>query len=258
MTPQPKPEAEPRPLREIVPFEEGDFHVLSEGLAKDPQYNDRRLATRRKLGALGKEAVRRAAEGEDGVELLSRTSLHHPTTFNGMRVRRLWTYVCRGKKAKTKLRRILGAELAKDLDAAYRNAYLCLAIESDALEVALRIHKDAWYDGQNLVNRVEREGLDGWIERLNATPGYRLRLDDWKGEWRCGELDRDRVTEFLKYYKPGDHSLTVERRWPAPAGARGGVLGEGVPEALLDEVAALIPLFRYSAWSEESDFLLSS
>ncbi len=254
-------EAEPRPLATVQPFEEGDFHALSAELARDPQYNDARLRLRRKLGTLGKAAVERlAADSGAPLELLARTSLHAPHAFNGMRVRRQWVYLCRSKQAKQRLRRTLGAELGKDLDAAYRNAFLCVALESDALETSLRIHPDAWFDAQNLARRLEREdgALERWMAHLNELWGYRLRLDDWQGEWRCGELDRDRLREFLKYWKPGEHGLAVERRFPAAAGpTRAAALGDDVPAMLVEELVRLAPLYRFTAWSDESNFLFA-
>ena len=50
---------EPRPLPGLPPLEQGDFHALSEPLCRDPQYNDRRLVARRKLGAIAKETLAR-------------------------------------------------------------------------------------------------------------------------------------------------------------------------------------------------------
>jgi hypothetical protein len=223
-------------------------------LSRDPQFNDRRLLARRKLAAVGKAAAARL-EGE--LDLVARTSLHQPHVFNHMRVRRLWVYLCRGKAEKARLKRVIGAELAKDLDAAYRNAYLCAALESEAIEVSLRIHPEAWYDGQNLVNRVKQEGTSGWIAELNRLNGFFLRLDDWKGEWRCGSLNSDRLAEFLKYYKPGEHALRVEKRYPAPAANRGAALASDAPRHLVDDLVALAPLYRFSAWSNESDFLFA-
>ena len=247
---------EPLPVRGEVIFEEGDFHALSESLSGDAQYNDRRLATRRKLLALGKAGVKGAKEQGCGLEC--RTSLHHPHTFNGMRVRRLWAYLTRAKAEKRRLRGILGPELGKDLDAAYRNAYLFLAIEAEALEVGLRIHPEGWYDGQNLLNRIKGEGVGPWMAELNTLDGeWHLQMHDWKGVWACGDLTPERVEEFLSYYTPGDHRLSVVRRWPLPPGARGPALTAEAASELVREALRLLPLYRFTAWSKESDHLFA-
>jgi len=247
---------EPTPASGEVVFEEGDLYSLSEGLDRDPQYNDRRLELRRKLAALAKTFVARPRRPK--LPLVSRTSLHHPHAFNGNRVRRLWAYVTRDKTEKGRLRRVVGADLAKDLDAAYRNAYFCVAVEAERVEVSLRIHGDAWFDGQNLVRRVQKEGPDGLLGILRELDGFTLRLADWKGEWRCGDLERLRLEEFFRYYEPGTHALAVERVWPAPrdqAAVRGALFGEGVGTALLDELQRLEDLYRFAAWSKSSDHL---
>ena len=248
---------EPRPAEGALAFEEGDLRVLSEALARDPQYNDRRLVLRRKLLALAKRFV--ARERRPKLPLEARTSLHAPHAFNGNRVRRLWAYLCRDKKEKGRLRRVVGADLAKDLDAAYRNAYLCLAVEADRVEVSLRIHADAWFDAMNLKRRLDAEGLDGLVALLKELDGFTLRIADWKGEWPCGPtMDRVRLKEFLGFWEPGTHALLVERTFPAPPdqpAARAALFAEEVPEALLDELERLVPLYRFAAWSKESDHL---
>ncbi len=245
--------AEPLPLKGAICFEEGDFHALSDALAGDAEGNARRLIARRKLLAIGKDACKRAAE--HGHKLECRTSLHNPNQFNGMRVRRIWAYVTRSKAEKKRLKGVLGAELGKDLDAAFKNAYLCFAIEAEALEVSLRIHSDAWYDGQNLKNRVERGALRAWLEELNRLDGFFLRMDDWKGEWRCGALTIEALEEFLSYYTPGEHRLAVERRWPAPAGARGGALEPEAVREMSAQFERLLPLHAFTGWSLENNFL---
>jgi len=244
---------EPRPLAGAVLFEESDFRALSPAYAKNPDYNAHRLAARRRLLTLGKDVAKEA--GERGYSLECRTSLHHPHAFNGMRVNRLWAYLTRPKKERTQLKRILGSELGKDLDAAYRNAYLCLAIESEALEVSLRIHADAWYDGQNLKKRVEAQGPREWLGLLNELAGFRLRLDDWKGVWNCGSITPERLEEYLGYYIPGEHLLSIERRYPAPEGARGSALEESVAFQLAGDLLRLLPAYRYMVWSEQENHL---
>ncbi len=250
-----RPDSEPVAKAELNPFDDGDFHCLSPALARDPQYNDRRLLLRRKLLSLAKVF---AAEAKPlGAEFDVRTSLHAPSSFNHMQVKRIWAYAVRSKAEKKRLKSVIGADLAKDLDAAYRNVYLCAAVENDALEVSLRIHADAWFDGANLVNRTKKEGLEGWKKALNALDGYRLRLDDWKGEWPCGALGREKLEEFLKYYKPAEHALVVERRWPASPGVRAALFEPHVPREIVNEMLRLVPLYRFTAWSAESDFLFA-
>ncbi|MBK7642844.1 MAG: hypothetical protein IPJ19_07305 [Planctomycetes bacterium] len=247
-------EPEPTARPELTPFVEGDFHVLGSGLARDPQYNDRRLETRRKLLGLAKVFGARA-QAECDLALEPRTSLHNPHAFNQMQVRRLWAYLVRPKKEKTRLRQTLGSDLGKDLDAAYRNAFLCAAIENDSFEVSLRIHADAWYDGQNMLRRIAGGGFDEWRQRLDALEGFRLKLADWKGEWICGALTREKLEDFLRFYKPGEHALAVERKFPAPAGARAECLAPEFPARVVAELLRLVPLYRFAAWSQESDWL---
>lgn len=246
-------DTEPAPLVGRVAFEEWDFEGLSERHAGKAEANDYRLRARRKLLTMAKEVAKRAKPL--GLALDVRTSVHNPTTFNGMRVRRLWSYATRAKAEKARLKKTIGADLAKDLDSAYRNAYLCCAVEPDALEVSLRVHPDAWFDGQNLVKRIKADGLRPWLELLNELDGFYLRLHDWKGEWRCGSIEPEQLEEYLRHYTPGEHRLAVERRWPAPPGMREPVLADQVPEAMVEESLRLIPLYRYLAWSKESDHL---
>ena len=255
-----KQDTEPAPLAGGVEFEEWDFASLASAHERDPEWNDRRLNARRRLLTLGK-AFAKQTKTATGLALDVRTSIHNPHGFNGNRVRRLWAYVTRAKAEKTRLRKVLGRDLAKDLDSAYRNAYLCLALEHDRLEVSLRIHPDAWYDGQNLKQRVEAEGVEGLLEVLTSLEGFQLRLHDWKGEWRCGPtLTREHLEEFLRFWTPGEHQLVVDRRWPVPADgvARQAACGSGVGEELLAELGRLLPLYRYGVWSAESDHLFSA
>ena len=248
---------EPPPLPEVQAFEEWDFAALEGDRARNPEYNERRLHTRRKLAALAKRA--RVELARLDLQLEPRTSLHHPHAFNGGRVTRLWSYLVRAKPEKTRLRRVLGADLGKDLDAAYRNAYLCLAIEAEALEVR-SASMPTLFDGQNLVRRLAAEGRRPWLALLNQLEGFQLRLHDWKGEWRCGAITPEWLDEYLRHYVPGEHMLAIERRWPLPKAlvpARAAALDAQTPALLQAELARLVPAYRYAAWSAESDFLFA-
>ncbi len=249
---------EPKPLPDAT-LESWDFEALADRRARDPEYNAQRLKARRKLLTWGKAAQKRC-KAETELALDVRTSIHNPHAFNGNSVRRLWVYMVRAKAEKTRLRKVLGRDLAKDLDSAYRNAYLTIALEPDRLEVGLRIHADAWYDGRNLANRFQADGPAQLLALLRTLDGFQLRLHDWKGEWPCGEdLTPEKLEDYFKHWIPGEHHLIVDRRFPVPSdpAAREAAMAPEVPGMLQDELLRLVPLYRYAVWSEESDHLFS-
>ncbi|MGB0330662.1 MAG: hypothetical protein ACPGPE_02455 [Planctomycetota bacterium] len=239
----------------LEPFEPWDFEALRPPRSRSAEYNEKRLAARRRLEAIAK-ALTKATPAAGKLEV--RTSIHNPfPPVNGGSVERLWAYLSRPKAHKTKLKRELGAELGKDLDQAYRNGYLCVALEADALEVSLRIHPDAWFDGRNLTRRIEAEGLQPLLTLLNELSGFRLQLADWKGEWICGELEIEQLEEFFRFYEPGQHLLAVQQRMPVPESMRDALLTPELPAQLVDELVRLVPLRHLACWSPESDFLFA-
>jgi len=239
----------------LEPFEPWDFESLRPPRSRSAEYNEKRLAARRRLEAIAKALTKASS---DAAKLEVRTSIHNPfPPVNGGSVERLWAYLSRPKAHKTKLKRELGADLGKDLDQAYRNGYLCVALEADALEVSFRIHPDAWFDGRNLTRRIDKEGLRPLLSLLNELEGFRLQLADWKGEWVCGELEVERLEEFLRFYEPGEHLLAVQQRMPVPESMRESLLTPELPGHLVSELSRLTALRHYVCWAPGNDFLFS-
>lgn len=254
MSPTGEPPA-PRGARTgtLEPFEAWDFEALRPPRSRSAEYNEKRLAARRRLEAIAKALVKGSPAA---AKLEVRTSIHNPfPPVNGGNVERLWAYLSRPKAHKTKLKRQLGADLGKDLDQAFRNGYLCVALESEALEVSFRIHPDAWFDGRNLTRRIEAEGFQPLLALLNDLEGFRLQLADWKGEWICGQLEIEQLEEFFRFYEPGEHLLAVQQRLPVPESMREALLTPELPSGLVSELARLIPLRHHACWAPESDFL---
>ena len=237
----------------LEPFEAWDFEALRPPRSRSSEYNEKRLAARRRLETIAK-AVTKASK--DAAKLEVRTSIHNPfPPVNGGSVERLWAYLSRPKAHKTKLKRQLGADLGKDLDQAYRNGYLCVALEADVLEVSFRIHPDAWFDGRNLTRRIEAEGLKPLLSLLNELEGFRLQLSDWKGEWICGQLEIEQLEEFFRFYEPGEHLLAVQQRMPVPESMRDTILTPDLPSHLVGELARLTALRHFVCWAPENDLL---
>ena len=100
----------------LEPFEPWDFESLRPPRSRSAEYNEKRLAARRRLEAIAKALTKASS---DAAKLEVRTSIHNPfPPVNGGSVERLWAYLSRPKAHKTKLKRELGADLGKDLDRA--------------------------------------------------------------------------------------------------------------------------------------------
>jgi len=232
-------------------FAPTDFVLYSGQYSKSEEWNSKRLEIRRKLEAFGRLGEEAAASA--GLALESRASLHHPFEFNGFKVERQWVYLTRAKKEKAALKKVLGAELGKDLDSSYRNLYLSLTIDEAGLEIALKIHPDAWYDGQNLKNKCSGDtGLREFVGILNRLAGFEFRIHDWKKIHNASTCTRTDLIDFFKYYVPGEHRFTLYHR-----------VGKEDPLATSADFAglaaecfsALVPAHRFTAWSPENDFL---
>ena len=131
-----------------VAFLPTDFERFRESVQTDPEFNEARLEVRRKLESIGKSAA--DALSAPPYLLVARASIHHPHQFNGFRVAQQCTYLSRGKKERTFLKKHLGDEIGEDLDTDYTHTQLVLQIDEQGLIFALRIHAKAWWDGENL------------------------------------------------------------------------------------------------------------
>lgn len=234
-----------------IEFPPSDFEKYHERIQRDPEYNDARLQVRRKLDAIGKH-VAKTLSGKD-VELVSRASLHHPYTHNGFRVSSQSVYLSRGEKERKAIVRHLGVDLGKDLDQNYTHTLLVLEISEPGLQIALRIHKNAWWDGENLkrglASRVRREEL---TKALHPLGDYGLRVGDHRRIRACSTLTERELAEAMSFYTPGDQWLHIERHIPRDDEF---VTEEGLLERLEEQFQVLLPAYRMIRWTKKNDQL---
>ena len=239
-------------MKELEPFEARDFVVFGEAYRSNAEYDEHRLRIRRRLAAIAEEARGRLTTL--GLPLERRDSLHRPHGFNRNRVVAQWVYLARDAKARRAFRTRVGPEVGADLDPAFQNAHLCVAIDEKGLEVGLRVHREAWVDAQNLKNAgADAAGWQAWRDLLRALPeGYGLRIHDWKKLYPCSRLTRDDAEEFFRYFVPGEHGMRVFRSIPKEHPA---AISAEFPARAAEELVALAPLYLFIAWAPENDRL---
>jgi hypothetical protein len=229
----------------LEPFLQRDFLAFEKHRQNDDEFNALRLSIRRKLKKIA-DRVKVLAK-EQGVELAGKEGLHHPYTFNSYRVREQRSYLCRSDKERRKLASFFGDALGKDAETHYIQTVLEVSIDHQVVEAALRIHPQAWWDGENLRKKLATPaGLAEFAAMLNALPaGFGLRLHDWRNVHWAGAAKEGALKETFGYYQPGNHWLHVVRELPQEDAL---AMGLEAPDWLVQSLLALLPMYGFALW----------
>ncbi len=238
-------------------FDTSDFAAYSPQHQRDREANAWRLRVRRKLGDLGK-AAKTHLKKECGLSLSCRTNLSHPYKYNFGRVQAQWAYLSRSPKEKKVLIERVGPAIGEDVDTHYIQTTFILSVDREGFEIALRVHPQAWWDSQNLKNKVQSsiEAKDDWTETLNAIGnGFGLFLHDWKKEYPCGNLFPDQIENFFSFFEPGNHSLSIRKQIPVKTAV---AMGPELGGFAIQELLRLAPAYQFLTWTQENDFLFDT
>lgn len=227
-------------------FLERDFKAYERHRQDDPEYNALRLSVRRKLKAMV-DGVQKQAKGL-GVELSAQAGLHHPYTFNSYRVREQRAYLCRSPKERKKLAAFFGEALGKDAETHYIQTVLELCVDDQIVEAALRVHPQAWWDGEHLKKKVlgDAARMQELCTMLQALPaGFAVKLHDWKKDYWCSQVKPHELKELFQSFTPGNHWLHVQRQLPKEDAVE---LGAEVSAWVDASLLSLLPVYRFTLW----------
>lgn len=231
--------------KRLSPFLERDFQVYEPHRQDDPEFNALRLSVRRKLKAIADHAKKQAVEL--GWETDSAAGLHHPYSFNNFRVSQQRAYLCRSGKERKKLKSFFGDDLGKDAQTHYIQTIVEASLDAQVLQVALRIHPLAWWDGEHLKKLVlERGEMDRWLEMLHALPsGFGLRMHDWRKIYWANSTSEQDMREYFGTYTPGNHWLHLIRELPQEDALD---MGEQACDWAVNSMLALLPAYSFILW----------
>lgn len=227
-------------------FLERDFKAYERHRQDDPEYNALRLSVRRKLKAIVDGVVKDAKPL--GTDLSAQAGLHHPYTFNSYRVREQRAYCCRGTRERKKLASFFGEALGKDAETHYIQTVLEVCLDDQVVEAALRVHPQAWWDGENLKKKVlgDAAAMEQFCALLRALPpGFNVKLHDWKLDHWCSSVKPSELREMFQQYTPGNHWLHVQRQLPKEDALAMGAEAEAWVRSSL---IALLPVYRFVLW----------
>ena len=230
----------------LQPFQKRDFLAYEKHRQDDPEYNALRLSVRRKLAGIAAAAKKQAKDL--GTELASQAGLHHPYSFNNFRVSEQSAYLCRNNRDRKKLATFFGDALGKDAETHYIQTILEVCLDAEVLQVALRIHPMAWWDGENLKKKVlDGGGMAEWCTMLKSLPaGVALKLHDWRKLYWAQATNEQEMREFFGSYTPGEHWLHLQRELPQEDVL---VMGEEACTWAVTSLLALLPPYRFVLWT---------
>ncbi len=247
-------------------FTAADFDAYQPKKWKSNVFNRERLEVKQKLVALGRE-LQGAMLAPDGSPLAAEPSVEHPALWNHKQVEAQHLYFSRNEGARKELDAIIdrGKSIASMIDdpSPQRNhLFLAVTLSEQALELSLKLHPDARVDRENLERKCddhfEREKLLHLLRGLGD--GFKAGVTP--DVVAVGELDEGKLLELVA-------ALGKSGGGPALPGAPQKLLYVGRAIARADAVAAgadivdaakktlqaLLPIYRFIAWSRDNDFV---
>lgn len=232
-------------------FTEADFIAYLPEKRRDSEYNEERLQIKHKLHSLGELMM--PSLSTSGLDLEFKTSLSHPYTYNKYSVESQWVYFARKERDRQALKKIFGDTLGRDLDMHYSHVILLVEINLENIELSLKIHQQAWWDGQNVKNRCQDMGQRKiLVTELNRLGGFILTIHDWRREYVCGRLSESDLRNYFNYYTPGNHWLHLRLRLKKET-----VIPMGKEFAMFagQAMSQLAPVYRFIEWRPDNDFV---
>jgi hypothetical protein len=232
-----------------------DFEAFDPKKWSSHAYNRERLEVKLKLTDLGKALAQHLAQQLAGQEI--GLTEERPSIFNQQKVKDLTLFFTRGSEARRELEAIVEKQCSlkeKILDPALHHKHINvgLRIHADGVEFGLWLHRDAWVDWKNLVERCkehyERQKLVELLAGLDSSLSFFQ-----------GERPTATVTPAC--------SVAVEQLTGSPESAQPWtfygeclantdqvVAGPQLTDRVAQTFARLWPLHQFIAWRRDNDF----
>ena len=240
-------------------FTAADFDAYQQKKWKSNVFNRERLEVKQKLVALGRE-LQGTMLAPDGSPLAVEPSVEHPALWNHKQVEAQHLYFSRNEGARKELDAIIdrGKSIASMIDdpSPQRNhLFLAATLSEASLELSLKLHPDARVDRENLERKCDDHFEHEKLVNLLRTLGESFQASLAPELTPVATLDEDKLDELMaQLTKP---SPTPRLFYVGRAIARAEALAAG--GALVDEakrtLQALLPIYRFIAWSRDNDFV---
>ncbi len=237
-------------------FTEADFDAYLPARGSSNAFNRPRVEVKQKALSVAKRLHEAAAAAGLGLEV--RASEEVPSLWNKRNVTAQWVFFWRDQAERRKLEEVLdkGRTLAATLTDPtpyFRHAFLALYLDSTRVEVALKVHGDAWVDLRNLRAALGDEARrDALLAALRALPESFTTGVTGHASVPAREADAASLASTFEALQGASQWWFLGRSMErAEAVAAGPALAEWIDETF----RALLPIYRLTAWSQENDLV---
>ncbi len=245
---------------------DADFEAYAPKKWKSNVYNRERLDVKQKLLALGR-TLATGVTAADGSPLTLESSAEHPAQWNHKQVEAQHVFLSRNELGRKELDAIMArgqsiASLLDDPTPQRNHLFLALTVAHDRAEAALKLHPDARVDRENLARRCEdhfeREKL---LALLHAMPAqFQIGLTTGALVPAATVADGALCELIAALAAPSPPALpgTPQRLLYVGCAfprAEAVAAGPGFLDVARAAMEALLPIYRFIAWSRDNDFV---
>ena len=235
-------------------FTETDFDAYAPQKWSSHAYNRQRLEIKEKLLALAKDLQ---FNNPDNL-LACEASAEHPTLWNQKRVDSAQLIFFRDAQAKKELDQLMSrSQQMSELlnDPTRKHVFLSLRINQELLTVALRLHPEARIDRQNLEKKMhdewEKQTFLGLLQELPDS--HQVWIEGGKPHNAHTVSDQSFAAIYGEFIGPQASWLCIGTGLPRQVAV--GTPPDVLTQHCHKELLALLPLYRFVAWTKNNDFL---
>ncbi len=235
-------------------FVASDFAAYEEPKWGSNVYTLERMKAKDKLKALMQEVL--SADASQYAGLTWAYSDEHPSIINNKQVDAQWAYGIRDERDQVSLRRFLektklNADEIFSLAEYFKHISLAVKLSEKGCAVKLYLHAHATIDRANFAARLGKTMEQGlFLERIKDIPaGLKLVVDGQSQDLPAG----DEAIKVLTGALEADGEA-IELGWFDEA-ATIMAAGAGYVETVVGHLKALLPVYRFAAWSRENDHI---
>jgi hypothetical protein len=194
---------------------------------------------------------------QQSLPLIMHLSDEFPSLWNRKIVDNLHLFFSRDEEAQAALTAVIDKERTlattlADPTPRYRQIFLGAAVNETHLEVGLRLHHDAWVDRDNLLRKLDKpENKDEFVGFLKQLPPFYLAgfVED-SLLFSPSDITRDNLAALCVRFAAERTWFFIGARLPKDQVC---VLGRDIAPSVLEVLSAIIPFYKYLAWSPNND-----